>query len=205
MKESRAEHTQSIEAFGPNDLLIVFIGASAVGKSTVARHLCETGIAVGTPTTTDRLPRKGEVASDYDHRFVSPATFNDEEAAGNFMAVHKLYGARYGMSFPRKPGPQQVAIMVLKPIFIPALLEHIPTARIYQIEAPKNIVEARMHARFQAETDITTRLAVHDAESTEALQYSHAIFNNTGSKRQLFAHIQEQIQIDKNALAAADS
>lgn len=187
---------ERIDTIGPEDLLIVLIGASAVGKSTIARHLCVEQLATGTPTTTDRPPRTGELSTEYDHRFVSSEAFDVAEANGLFIAIHGLYGARYGMPLPRKPQPGRVALMVLKPVFMPTVIATVPQTRVYQIEAPEDLVRKRMVARGQSDADIERRMAEHATEATEALDFSDYIFNNDGMIEKTLDQVKAQLQTD---------
>jgi guanylate kinase len=185
---------EPLEADG---LIIVLDGASAVGKSTTAAELCRRGIVDATPTWTTREPRPGEISTSYDHRFVSQEEFEAHEAAGGFIDLQTLYGNRYGMPYPRKPEPGKEALIILKPQFIPKLLEHYPYARIHQIAASRESTEVRMRRRGQTEGDIEERLRHHDQETEDAGRHAHIAFDNNGSIGRTVASVEEQIRLDR--------
>ncbi len=185
---------EPLEADG---LIVVLDGASGVGKSTTAAELCSRGIVDATPTWTTRTPRPGEASTSYDHLFVSEEEFERHEAAGGFIDLQTLYGNRYGMPYPRKPAPGKEALIILKPQFIPRLLQHYPYARIHQIAASRQNTEDRMRQRGQTDGDIEERLRHHDRETAEAGRHAHIAFDNNGSIERTVAAVQEQIRLDR--------
>jgi guanylate kinase len=187
------------ERLEPDALVVVFIGASAVGKSAVAGELCESGVTEATPTWTTRKPRRGEADTSYDHRFVSEEEFDCQSGKDGFMDVHELYGARYGMPFLSQPAEGREALMILKPSFIPVLLSHFPMARIYNIEASADVLPARMQARGQSWQDIEHRMSKHASEVTAARRLEHARFYNNGPLEETVELIRQQIRADRLA------
>ena len=181
---------------GPDDLAILFIGASAVGKSSLAAGMVEAGIAEATPTWTTRKPRQGEVDTTYDHRFVSDEAFDRQ--AGSFIDQRAFYGARYGVPFLPKPPEGVAALMVLKPVFVPAFIAEYPLTRVIQIEASREVVPERMEARGQSRADIEERMRLHDAEVEDARRLAHVSFDNNGplqeTLRVVAAHIQAVVR-----------
>lgn len=180
-------------------LVIVMIGASAVGKSAIAGELCDSGLVEATPTWTTRKPRRGEADTSYDHRFVSEEEFDRQSRKDGFIDEHDLYGARYGMPFLSKPAEGREALMILKPVFIPALLEHFPKARIYNIEAPAALLPGRMEARGQSPEDIARRMSHHAAEAADARGFEHARFDNGGPLENTVFLVEQQIRADRLA------
>lgn len=183
------------ERLDPDSLIIVLIGASAVGKSSIAERLCDSGVAEATPTWTTRPPRHGETDTAYDHHFVSDDEFDDQ--ADGFIEQRSFYGARYGVPFPSVPSEGIVALMVLKPVFIPAFLEHYPAARVYQIEAARDLLPGRMEARGQSQADIEERMRLHDSETKSARQFAHVVFSNDGAIEQTQLQVEAQIHADR--------
>ena len=187
------------EPLDPNDLLFVLIGASAVGKSTLAERLCQAGIVEATPTRTTRKPRDGEMETSYDHHFVTDEEFDRLDSEGRFIDQRTFYGARYGLPFPQKPSEGREALMVLKPVFMPALIASYPFTRIYQIEASPSVLPGRMRARGQLQEDIGVRMTHYEAETMAARRFAHVIFNNDGSLEDTFRQVKQQIQADRQA------
>lgn len=185
------------EPLDENALVIVLIGASAVGKSAIASHLCESGIVEATPTWTTRKHRRGELDTTYDHHFVTNTEFDALDQEGRFIDQRSLYKARYGIPFPQRPSEGREALMVLKPVFIPVFLERFPVARIYQIEASPEVLPERMRTRGQSQEDIDERMVHHDSETSSARHFAHVIFNNDGPLEQTLQQVESQIRADR--------
>lgn len=187
-------------ALDQQTLLVVLLGASAVGKSATAEQLCEQDIAIATPTWTTRPKRSGEIEQSYDHHFVSALEFEQQHKKGGFMDEHTFYGARYGLPFPQQPTGQKIALLVLKPVFMPLLLQYYPRARIYQIDAPLDLVHHRMEKRLQTPADIAIRMQKHAEETAQAQHYAHVVFRNDGKRADIVRKVRRQIAIDKRLL-----
>jgi ribose 1,5-bisphosphokinase len=187
------------ELLDQNALVIVLIGASAVGKSAIAKHLCESGVVEATPTWATRKPRRGELDTTYDHHFVADEEFDALDRKGSFIDQRSLYKARYGVPFPQQPSEGREALMVLKPVFIPTFLDHFPMTRIYQIEASPEVLPERMKARGQSQEDIDERMAQHGTEASAARYFAHVIFNNDGPLEETLQQVEAQIQTDRES------
>ncbi len=196
------EGTGPSELLDPNDLVFVFIGASAVGKSASAEALCEAGIVEATPTWSTREPRPGERDTCYDHRFVTDKEFDRQSQEGGFIDQHALYGARYGLPFLQRPAPGKEPLVVLKPVFMPVFIEHYPHARIYQMEASPILLPGRMRARGQSEEDIKRRMSHHATEAAAARRFAHVIFTNNGTFEETLRQVEAQIKADREAFDA---
>lgn len=186
------------EQMDRNALVIVLIGASAVGKSSIASRLCDNGITEATPTWATRPPRDGERSTSYDHKFVSDEAFDRQSRIGGFIDERPLYGFRYGLPFLAAPPEGKEALTVLKPVFIPKFIAHFPAARIYQIEASFDVVEDRMKARGQAREDIDRRLQVYESEAAEARSMADVVINNDGPLEQTVDQVRAQIVLDRH-------
>jgi guanylate kinase len=190
------------EPLDTGELVIVLIGASAVGKSTIAEYLSEAGIVQPTPTWATRPPRDGEKDTCYDHRFVSGEEFDRQERKGDFIDQHTFYGARYGVPPLTKPPEGREALVVLKPVFVPEFVKHYPHTRIYQIEASTEKLSARMYARGQSIEDIGERMRLHPEEAEDARRYAHVIFTNNGPVEVALQQVEAQIRADREAYDA---
>lgn len=184
----------------PSSLVIVLLGASAVGKSSLAERLCDAGVTEATPTWTTRRPRQGEVDTSYDHHFVSDEEFDRQ--SGSFIEQKELYGNRYAVPFLSQPPQGVEALMVLKPVFMSAFLRHFPATRIYQIEASQDLLPERMRARGQSQADIDARMLLHDSEARDARRFAHVIFDNNGPLDQTYVQVEAQIRADRQAFDA---
>lgn len=188
------------EPLAPDELVIVLLGASAVGKSTIAEHLVDAGIAQATPTWATREPRHGEQDTCYDHRFVTDEEFDHQSKTGGFVDEHAFYGARYGVPFLNKPAEGKEALVVLKPVFMPLFLGYYTNARVYPIEASPILLPRRMRARGQSEEDITERMKHHTSEASAAKQFSDIPpFINNGPVKETLEKVELQIKADREA------
>jgi guanylate kinase len=191
--------TNQPEPLDPYSLVIVLIGASAVGKSAIAEYLCETGVVEATPTWATRKPRPREQDTCYDHHFVSDEEFDRQRDANGFIDYQEFYGARYGVPRLRKPAAGKEALMVLKPVFIPEFIKHYPRARVYQIDAPSEILPDRMLDRGQSPEDVEERMRHHSKESSEAHAVADVPFNNDGLLEDILLQVKAQIEQDRKA------
>jgi guanylate kinase len=187
------------EPLDRDELVIVLIGASAVGKSTVAEYLCANDIVDATPTWATRKPRPGEQETPYDHHFVDDGEFDRQSAAGGFIDAHAIYGARYGIPPLMKPAPGKEALVVLKPVFVPAFTEYYPKSRIYQIETSVEKLSARMYKRGQSVEDINERISHHAKETGDAERYADVVFDNNGPLEETLERVRDQIRLDREA------
>lgn len=84
--------------------IIVIIGPSGAGKTTLANRLMESsevfaewGAAQKAITHTTRQPRQGE-RNGKDYHFVSAERFAELESSGCFVETASVFGCRYGTS-----------------------------------------------------------------------------------------------------------
>ncbi len=75
--------------------MIILIGASASGKTTIAKHLTSNFNFKKFVTTTTRTPRDGEINS-IDYNFVNLNTFNDMIKNNEFIEYTFYNGNYYG-------------------------------------------------------------------------------------------------------------
>jgi guanylate kinase len=185
------------EMLDPSALVILLIGSSAVGKSSLAVKLYEAGVVEPQPTWATRQPRPGEIDTCYDHHFVNDEAFDTQSRKGGFLAEEPLYEARYAVPFLYKPPDGQEALMVLKPVFIPKFKAYYPNTRVYQIEASPEVLPGRMRTRGQSEAEIATRMKEYDKEVADARRFADAIFHNDGPLQETYRQVKAQIYLDR--------
>jgi guanylate kinase len=81
----------------PQPLLVIISGPSGVGKDSVVQRMCELDPTLYfVVTTTDRLPRQGEVEA-VDYHFVSTTRFREMIANDELLEYALVYGQYKGV------------------------------------------------------------------------------------------------------------
>jgi ribose 1,5-bisphosphokinase PhnN len=116
--------------------LLVIVGPSGAGRSEAVRRLVADGLIELTPTWTTRPPRREELASCVEHRFVSELEFERLERCGAFLATARLPGApfRYALPPVRWPQDGRVAAVTLGAALVPRLRRLVADLTVYQVE-----------------------------------------------------------------------
>jgi guanylate kinase len=146
----------------PTDLLVL-IGPSGVGKSSVARALHRAGAVTIRPTWTTRPPRRGELQRSLDHCFVDDIEFGRLAADGYFQAIGSHPGQRYQYGLPHRDSDgDRLELVVLRASHVRCVAsEH---TVVYQLDAPAAIAAARLRQRGDHAEDVALRQAAHEAE-----------------------------------------
>ena len=179
------------------DRLLVFIGPSGVGKSTIVAALVESGIIEVTPTWTDRPKRPGEV--ELEHRFTDTKTLDRMAVEGYFAHTPlQLFGLPYKYASPKiaQPLHGRVPAVMARAMAIELANTLYPNSVIYQIETTQDEVAKRLAERAKEGSEIGTRLDDYDAEIKAGRNYAMRIFSNTKSVDEAVAEIVEAIKID---------
>lgn len=140
--------------------LTVLIGPSAAGKSTVLAALARRRPVQVLRTVTTRPRRPGE--TDDTHEFVTPAEFERRERVGAYVGTHIHYGHRYALPCPAGDGPP--AVTVLRAAVLDRLRAIHPDLFVVQLQAPVEVLLARLAVRGDAERADTDRLAAEMAQ-----------------------------------------
>ena len=132
----------------------VIIGPSGAGKSTLVQRLVEQTGAELVRTYTDRA-RRG--ANDDDtHIFVDTAEMERMKRANLFRGDGPMGGAHYGLPYFSNEGAPKIAL--LRAPFVPTVLTIQPDAAIVQVEAPVDILIARLTTRGDEKRTDVSRL-----------------------------------------------
>lgn len=163
--------------------VLVIIGPSGGGKSTVVRTLAGRGVVRVHPTWTTRPRRADEAGGSPEHRFVSDEEFDDLCARGFFLDTVSLFGLPYRYGLPAldtaEDGPLD-AVMLRAPL-VGRFTAVFPHHLVYQIEDLPDRLEARLRERETAPADRTARLSDNVREVDSGRLVAHRVFVNSGS------------------------
>lgn len=172
--------------------MLVVIGPSGVGKSTLFAPLRQEGLVRLVPTWTTRRPRHYEELASADHVFVGDDEFAARERAGFFLETVQLFGldARYGL--PREvlqPGGGGIAVLMLRAMLLERLPRYFPEHVVYQVEAPRARVEAHLRQRAVRDGDIGSRLASFEEELRLGRRLAHRVVDNSAAPATVLAQL----------------
>ncbi len=172
--------------------VLVVIGPSASGKSTVVRELARRGRIAVTPSWTTRPRRADEHGDTLEHRFVSEEEFDRLERQRFFLDVVRMFGLpyRYGLppvDAPREGlrGPNAVVarvptVMVRAPL-MDLVDRHFPEHVVYQVEDGYDRVRARLQERGVGASELGDRLDGYHREVAAGRVVATRTFQNRGS------------------------
>ena len=136
--------------------MILLIGASASGKTEIAKRLASAYGIVKATTHTTRPMRKGE-RHDIDYHFVDEATFAKMEQEGAFVETTYYNGNHYGCS---KAELGIDRCIVVDPVGVASYIAlGDPSLVTFYLEASKATRKARMEGRGDDPELIQKRLA----------------------------------------------
>ena len=178
--------------------VLVFIGPSASGKSSVVRELHDEGVIKVHPTWTTRPRRRDEVDGSPEHRFVTPQEFDELCARGFFVDTVTLFGLpyRYGLPTPRVSATGPIDAVMLRAPLVARFASVVPQQLVYQIEDNVSRTCARLIARRCSRTELEARLNDNANEITAGRQLADRVFVNDGSLADLVAEITSALGAD---------
>jgi guanylate kinase len=145
--------------------VLVIIGPSGSGKSSVAQELHRRGLVDICPTWTTRPMRPGEGKGSLEHRFVSDAQFDRLNERGFFRVTGGHVGLphRYGLAHLSRTCVR-TSVVILRAGHVVRVMTPGDAALVYQLAAPSWTVAARLRMRGDPPQEIETRLAAHHDE-----------------------------------------
>lgn len=179
--------------------ILVVIGPSGVGKSTLFAPLRREGAVRLVPTWTTRKPRHYEDPADSDHVFVDEDEFAARERDGFFLETVRLFGleARYGL--PRAvldDDGRSIRALMLRAMLLERIARYFPVHIVYQVEAPRARVEAHLRARLERDGDIGSRLANFEDELHQGRRMANRIIDNSGPPERVQAQLRAWLRED---------
>lgn len=178
--------------------VVVFIGPSASGKSSVVRDLHEAGVVRVHPTWTTRPRRVDESNGSLEHRFVTDAEFDALCADGFFLDTISMFGLsyRYGLPPVRPSAAGPIDSVMLRAPLVARFGQFVPHALVYQIEDTAARTRARLIARGCPAEELAARADDNDREIVGGRRLAHRVFSNDGSLCDLVNRISSALDAD---------
>ena len=164
--------------------MLVIIGPSASGKSSVARELHRRRVLRVHPTWTTRPRRDDERVGCPEHRFVSDAAFDRLYAQGFFLETVAWAGGthRYGLPPVADPPDGLVDAVILRAPFVEAFARrHGGDQLVYQIEDTVERARHRLALRGCPAGELAARLTSHQRERLAGHRVAQRVFVNDQS------------------------
>ena len=160
-------------------LVLVIIGPSASGKSSLVRELHRRRVVRVHPTWTTRPRRDDEHGGSLEHRFVSNAEFDELCARGHFLATAALPGLphRYGLA-PLQADPGAVDAVILRAPFVESFGRLFPDMLVYQVKDNIHRARQRLLLRGCTPLELAARLDGHHRELAAGRRLAHRVIVN---------------------------
>ena len=177
--------------------ILVIIGPSGAGKTTVIKRLFDDGLIVLTPSWTTRPPRPGEAELGIEHYFTSEEEFDEKLAHNFFLETVSMFGLpyRYGLPKVKSAKLPKVSLVMLRASLINLFDKHYSNYIIYQIEDNLSNVEKRLFDRKEKGEALGTRLDDYHKEVELGRKLANRVFVNT-SIDNLYEKIKKAISLD---------
>lgn len=162
-------------------LVFLFIGRTASGKSSLARHICEVMGLKQVRSLATRPPRDGEITGYEDHIFVSEEEFDEITKDEGLVAYAEVNGCRFGTTIEELRSSD---IYVIDPNGIEYLKQHCGDGfKFIEIlfSTPFDLCKSRYIKRGGSEEEFYARYNSDDEQYTkyeEAEEYDHLFVND---------------------------
>lgn len=177
-------------------MLVIFIGPSGSGKSSIAQHLIYNFEAVKIVSTTSREPRPGEVDGIHYH-FVSKEKFEEMIANDEFVEFAKYSSNYYGTSkkeIEKKIKSDRLVVNVMEIGGALKIKEMFPETKIIFCYAEIDSLMQRMYDRGDSFENIKKRVKfLFDEEEYKNSDKADFVLNNNGELKNSFKELEEYL------------
>jgi len=184
----------------PHDVVVV-IGPSGSGKSSVVRELHARGLVSVRPTWTTRPRRHDETHGSVEHRFVSESDFDQLTAKEFFLDTISMFGLPHRYGLPRPSCQDGVELVMLRAPLVARFRQFVPNFAVYQVEDDAARTAERLMERRYDANEFAARLADNSREMDAGRAVADRVFVNNRSINELADDMAEALRID--ALVAA--
>ena len=179
--------------------VLIVIGPSGVGKSSIFTRLRREGTIEIVPTWTTRPMRHDERRDDTDHVFCTEAEFEERMATHFFMETARPFGldARYGLphlSMVTRSG--RIQVLMARASVMRLVPQHLENYVVYQVEAPFGRVREHLALRARRDGPQGSRLADFRRELTAGRRYARRIIDNTGPLHEVLKRVRNYLGED---------
>jgi len=160
-------------------VIFVLSGPGGVGKGTVVRRLLEVDPRLRLSRSWTTRPRRpGEPDDAY--TFVDRSSFEAQLARGGFLEYDEFLGNLYGTPVPDTlDDPDHDLLLEINVQGAEQVRRHRPDAFVVFLVAPsRDVQEARLRVRGDADEHVTQRLALADAEEAKGRALADAVVVN---------------------------
>lgn len=180
-------------------MLVIIIGPSGSGKSSVAQHLIYNHGAVKIVSTTSREPRQGEVDSIHYH-FVSKEDFVNMIDADAFVEFAKYSENYYGTTkaeIEKKLKSDKLVVNVMEIGGAMKIKELFPETKIIFCYSDIDNLMQRMYDRGDSFESIKKRVKfLFDEKEYENADKADFILNNNGSLKESCQILEEYLGLE---------
>ena len=177
-------------------MILLIIGPSGSGKSSVVSALSGSGLLQPHPTWTDRAPRPGELDG-IEHRFTTAERFNELTESGYFIGTTERFSHHYGLArWPdQRTGVLTVVLRAdLVDLFAAAAAPE--PVLVYQITASRQQVIERLQERDLPDDEFRSRLDEHDSELALGTSIADRTFVNDTDLATTIATVKAAVEAD---------
>ena len=167
--------------------VLVIIGPSASGKSSVLSELDRRGLVRVRPTWCTRPPRPDEEAGTTNHVFVDDREFDRLDRGGFFLCTGGIQGLHYRYGLPRFADGCGTALdtVILRADYVTMFRRHYPRAVVYLVTAPHHDLTRRLGRRDDPPHVVAARVVANRHEETAGAALADRTFVNAGSVPEL--------------------
>lgn len=178
--------------------VLVVIGPSGSGKSSVVRALERRGVLRVTPSWTTRPRRPDEMHGSVEHRFVDDARFTELEERGFFLEVVTMFGLPHRYGLPRVEGGQGpgVPAIMARASLMGLVATHFPRRVVYHVEDTEQRARQRLVERGASAREIEGRMGEFTTECRRGRSSAHRVFVNEGPLDDLVGAVERSMRED---------